>query len=81
MHEVIYMADYLGPNSDEYEFFWLDSRLGPLLQEIGKIIRRNWKHAEVYFEDISAKSFRIEIVHDSDGERVTEKFIVTKYYA
>ena len=80
MHDTIYMAEYREGEYGEEQFFWLDSRLGPLLQEIGKIVKRNWKDAEVYINGIDSRTFRIEVSHNEDDIRVTKYFTVTKYY-
>lgn len=81
MHDVVYVCTYREGEFGGERFFWLDARLGPLLQEIGKIIRRNYPGAEVYIKKLSTLEFEIQVTHDTEeNERVTKIFKITKEF-
>lgn len=79
MHDIVYVCTYREGEFEEERFFWLDARLGPLLQEIGKIVRRNYPGAEIYIKKLSSLEFEIQVAHDTeDHERATKYFKITK---
>lgn len=65
--DAVYVAELCNEDGS-IEFYWMDSRIWMVIQEMGKYIKKNYPYAGVTVEECGLNGFELMITYDDEND-------------